>query len=39
MLEYSAFGWPLILCGVLKILYDLVLLVRFRAVPPLSEVA
>lgn len=39
LLEYSAFGWPLIICGVLKILYDIILLIRFRAVQPLSEAA
>ncbi len=39
LLEYSAFGWPLIICGALKILYDIILLIRFRAVQPLSEAA
>ena len=34
MLERSTFGWPLVCAGALKALYDLVLLVQFRAVRP-----
>jgi len=34
MLEQSSFGWPLVVAGALKILYDLLLLWQFRAVPP-----
>jgi len=34
LLEYSSFGWPLVVAGALKILYDLLLLRQFRAVPP-----
>jgi MFS family permease len=33
-LQLSTFGWPLILAGMLKITYDLLLLVRFRQVRP-----
>jgi len=32
MLERSSFGWPLVIAGALKIVYDLLLLARFRAV-------
>jgi len=31
MLEYSTFGWPLVCCGALKALYDILLLIQFRA--------
>jgi predicted MFS family arabinose efflux permease len=37
MLDRSTFGWPLIFAGVLKGLYDLLLLAQFRAVHPLDE--
>lgn len=37
MLSYSSFGWPLICGGVAKIVYDLLLLVQFRAVKPPEE--
>jgi len=33
MLSHSAIGWPLVCGGILKIAYDLLLLVQFRAVP------
>jgi hypothetical protein len=33
----STFGWPLIIGGVLKIVYDLLLLVQFRRIRPDSE--
>ncbi len=32
MLERSSFGWPLVVAGALKVVYDLLLLARFRAV-------
>ena len=32
MLERSSFGWPLVIAGALKVIYDLLLLARFRAV-------
>jgi len=34
LLEYSDFGWPLVIGGALKILYDLLLLSQFRSVVP-----
>jgi predicted MFS family arabinose efflux permease len=34
MLTHSAVGWPLVVGGVIKVLYDLLLLAQFRAVPP-----
>ena len=37
ILDRTDFGWPLIIAGVLKITYDLLLLVRFRAVRPPEE--
>jgi MFS family permease len=37
MLQLSSFGWPLLIGGVLKIVYDLLLLVMFRAVRPPEE--
>ena len=37
MLTQSAVGWPLVCGGVLKALYDLLLLSQFRAVAPISE--
>jgi predicted MFS family arabinose efflux permease len=37
MLSYSDFGWPLICGGVLKAIYDLLLLKQFRAVQPHQE--
>lgn len=36
LLSRTTFGWPLIIGGVLKILYDLLLLARFRSVPTLD---
>ncbi|HVO88215.1 MAG TPA: MFS transporter [Casimicrobiaceae bacterium] len=39
LLGLSSFGWPLIVAGVLKILYDLVLLAMFRTVRPPEEMA
>ena len=37
MLEQSSFGWHLVAAGALKIVYDLLLLWQFRAVPPHRE--
>jgi MFS family permease len=37
MLEHSAVGWPLVCGGLLKIVYDLLLLRDFRSVPALAE--
>lgn len=37
LLEHSSFGWPLIAGGVLKALYDVLLLFQFRAVKPPEE--
>jgi len=37
LLAASSFGWPLVLCGALKITYDLLLLGMFRAVKPPEE--
>jgi predicted MFS family arabinose efflux permease len=37
MLNQSSFGWPLICAGVLKSLYDILLLIQFRAVKPSDE--
>ncbi len=34
MLERTTFGWPLICAGLLKAIYDLLLLAQFRAVAP-----
>ena len=34
MLQHSSFGWPLICAGLLKIVYDLLLLWQFRRVNP-----
>jgi predicted MFS family arabinose efflux permease len=37
MLERSSFGWPLVIAGALKIVYDVILLVRFRRLRPAGE--
>jgi predicted MFS family arabinose efflux permease len=37
LLSLSAFGWPLILGGSLKALYDVLLLLRFRKIAPADE--
>lgn len=37
LLERTSFGWPLILCGLGKITYDLLLLAMFRHHPPREE--
>ena len=38
LLSLSTFGWPLILGGALKVVYDLLLLANFRRVRPPEEV-
>ena len=38
MLDRSSFGWPLLCGGVIKALYDVLLLVQFRAHRPKEEV-
>jgi MFS family permease len=37
LLQFSTFGWPLVAGGLLKITYDLLLLMQFRRVRPLDE--
>ncbi len=37
MLDYSLFGWPLVICGGLKSLYDVLLLIQFRSLHPPDE--
>jgi len=37
MLNHSSFGWPLICAGALKTIYDILLLIQFRAVKPSDE--
>jgi hypothetical protein len=37
MLGLSSFGWPLLVAGAVKIVYDLLLLVTFRTVRPPEE--
>jgi len=37
LLAASSFGWPLVICGALKIVYDLALLRMFRGVKPPEE--
>jgi hypothetical protein len=37
MLALSAFGWPLVVAGGLKIAYDLMLLAAFRRIRPPEE--
>jgi hypothetical protein len=39
LLGLSAFGWPLIVAGGVKIAYDLALLITFRTVRPPEETA
>jgi MFS family permease len=39
MLGHSAFGWPLVIGGALKIVYDLLLLRQFRNIRPPEEQA
>ena len=39
MLDHSTVGWPLIIAGVLKIIYDLLLLRMFRHIRPPEELA
>lgn len=37
MLDQSNFGWPLLACAALKIIYDLLLLAQFRHIRPPEE--
>jgi MFS family permease len=37
LLDYSLFGWPLILGGACKLIYDALLLIQFRSVRPPDE--
>jgi len=37
LLELSSFGWPLVIAGSVKIVYDLLFLANFRSVPPPEE--
>lgn len=37
LLSLTVFGWPLVICGTLKIIYDLLLLGMFRHVTPPEE--
>jgi MFS family permease len=37
MLNISTFGWPLICAGALKTIYDILLLIQFRALKPSDE--
>jgi len=39
LLAASAFGWPLVAAGALKVAYDLALLMAFRRIRPPEEVA
>ena len=37
MLDRSTFGWPLLLAGVIKLVYDLIVLMMFRNIRPPEE--
>jgi MFS family permease len=37
LLTATAFGWPLVIAGTMKVFYDLLLLARFRAIRPEEE--
>lgn len=37
LLSHSSFGWPLICGGVIKLVYDVLLLAQFRAIKPPAE--
>jgi hypothetical protein len=37
LLAISGFGWPLLVAGALKIVYDILLLTMFRKVRPPEE--
>ena len=39
MLDHSSFGWPLVIGGGLKLVYDVTLLTMFRHVRPPEELA
>jgi MFS family permease len=36
MLQHTSFGWPLVCAGIVKAIYDVILLLQFRAIPPQS---
>jgi len=38
MLQHSTFGWPLVCAGIVKAVYDILLLVQFRSVAPRTYV-
>jgi hypothetical protein len=38
LLGATTFGWPLVIAGTLKSMYDLLLLLRFRGVKPAEEI-
>jgi hypothetical protein len=37
LLSWTSFGWPLVVAGVTKAVYDLLLLWQFRALKPPEE--
>jgi MFS family permease len=37
LLDWTTFGWPLVVAGALKAIYDVLLMVQFQAVKPLEE--
>jgi hypothetical protein len=37
IMSVSAFGWPLVIGGALKTIYDLLLLAKFQKVRPAEE--
>jgi MFS family permease len=37
LLSLTSFGWPLIIAGALKLVYDVLLLARFKSVPALED--
>ena len=39
MLTVSSFGWPLVVCGAIKVVYDLTLLHMFQGIKPPEETA
>jgi hypothetical protein len=39
LLAISTFGWPLVIAGIIKGIYDILLLVKFRKVRPPEEAA
>jgi MFS family permease len=37
LLQHSTFGWPLVCCGLLKLTYDILLLIQFRSLRPVDD--